>query len=70
MNENRIEKIVLKIIKAIQYYAIFCLGATVILVIEYGIDEMLFEMFIMIILSSILVYSTNKRLTDASEMTF
>lgn len=66
--EKSIEKIVLKIIKAIQYYAIFCMAVVVVLTVEYGIDEMLFEMFIMSILALIIVYSTSKRLTDASEM--
>lgn len=62
--EKSIEKIVLKIIKAIQYYAIFCMAVVVVLTVEYGIDGMLFEMFIMSILAFIIVYSTSKRLSE------
>ena len=62
--EERIEKIVLRIIKAIQIFAAFCMAVTIILCVEYGIDGMLMEMGIMSIIMLILVYSTHKRLME------
>lgn len=65
--EERIEKIVLRIIKAIQYFAVFYMAVAIVLCVEYGIDEMLFEMFIMSILALIIVYSTSKRLSEETK---
>ena len=62
--EERIEKIVLRIIKAIQIFAAFCMAVAIVLCIEYGIDGMLMEMGIMSIITLILVYSTHKRLME------
>lgn len=63
MNKE-IEKIVLRIIKAIQYFAVFCMAVAIVLCVEYGIDGMLMEMGIMSIITLILVYSTHKRLME------
>ena len=64
MNENRIEKIVLKIIKAIQYFAVFGIGVSFTLTVEYVIDIVFVGMFIVSILIIITVYMTNKRIQE------
>lgn len=63
MKRIDVNKTIINIVKGFKYFSVFCVCAAITLLLEFGAEA---DFILILVLSSILLYSTNRKIKEES----